>query len=336
MNHEPQTRWGDKPYYSLDYYLKQTFAEKIYKVALDAGTTCPNRDGTLDRRGCIFCSAGGSGDFAVHARDHQHIQTQIDEAIDFLKRGKKPVGDRFIAYFQAYSGTYAPIRQLRTWYMDALQHPRVAALSIATRPDCFLPETYALLEECRRIKPVWIELGLQTIHEATASFIRRGYPLSVFEDCVRRLAARDIPVIVHVILGLPGESPQDMLQTISYLNTLPISGIKLQLLHVLKGTDLGIWYEEKQNTGQTLPPEIVDWHILSRDEYIDLVLDCIDHLRPDIVIHRLTGDGPRDLVLAPRWSLDKRGVMGAMGHAMKVRGCYQGRNYIGKECHFDT
>lgn len=327
MSSEPRTRWGDKPYYSLDYYLRQTFGEKIYKVALDAGTTCPNRDGTLDRRGCIFCSAGGSGDFAAHAGDHQHIQTQIDEAIDFLKRGKKPVGDRFIAYFQAYSGTYAPIRQLRTWYLDALHHPRVAALSIATRPDCFLPETYALLEECRQIKPVWIELGLQTIHERTAAFIRRGYPLSVFEDCVRRLAARDIPVIVHVILGLPGETAQDMLQTISYLNTLPISGIKLQLLHVLKGTDLGILYEQKQ---------IADWHILSRDEYIDLVLDCIDHLRPDIVIHRLTGDGPGDLLLAPRWSLDKRGVMGAMGHAMKVRGCYQGRNYIGKECHFDT
>lgn len=327
MSSEPRTRWGDKPYYSLDYYLRQTFGEKIYKVALDAGTTCPNRDGTLDRRGCIFCSAGGSGDFAAHAGDHQHIQTQIDEAIDFLKRGKKPVGDRFIAYFQAYSGTYAPIRQLRTWYLDALHHPRVAALSIATRPDCFLPETYALLEECRQIKPVWIELGLQTIHERTAAFIRRGYPLSVFEDCVRRLAARDIPVIVHVILGLPGETAQDMLQTISYLNTLPISGIKLQLLHVLKDTDLGILYEQKQ---------IADWHILSRDEYIDLVLDCIDHLRPDIVVHRLTGDGPGDLLLAPRWSLDKRGVMGAMGHAMKVRGCYQGRNYIGKECHFDT
>lgn len=354
MSSEPRTRWGDKPYYSLDYYLRQTFGEKIYKVALDVGTTCPNRDGTLDRRGCIFCSAGGSGDFAAHAGDHQHIQTQIDEAIDFLKRGKKPVGDRFIAYFQAYSGTYAPIRQLRTWYLDALHHPRVAALSIATRPDCFLPETYALLEECRQIKPVWIELGLQTIHERTAAFIRRGYPLSVFEDCVHRLAARDIPVIVHVILGLPGETAQDMLQTISYLNTLPISGIKLQLLHVLKGTDLGIWYEQKQTAeltkrqapinqlhpvqthGQTLPPEIVDWHILSRDEYIDQVLDCIDHLRPDIVIHRLTGDGPGDLLLAPRWSLDKRGVMGAMGHAMKVRGCYQGRNYIGKECHFDT
>ena len=327
MSSEPRTRWGDKPYYSLDYYLRQTFGEKIYKVALDVGTTCPNRDGTLDRRGCIFCSAGGSGDFAAHTGDHQHIQTQIDEAIDFLKRGKKPVGDRFIAYFQAYSGTYAPIRQLRTWYLDALHHPRVAALSIATRPDCFLPETYALLEECRQIKPVWIELGLQTIHERTAAFIRRGYPLSVFEDCVRRLAARNIPVIVHVILGLPGETAQNMLQTISYLNTLPISGIKLQLLHVLKGTDLGIWYEQKQTA---------DWHILSRDEYIDLVLDCIDHLRPDIVIHRLTGDGPRDLLLAPRWSLDKRGVMGAMGHAMKVRGCYQGRNYIGKECHFDT
>ena len=189
MSSEPRTRWGDKPYYSLDYYLRQTFGEKIYKVALDAGTTCPNRDGTLDRLGCIFCSAGGSGDFAAHAGDHQHIQTQIDEAIDFLKRGKKPVGDRFIAYFQAYSGTYAPIRQLRTWYLDALHHPRVAALSIATRPDCFLPETYELLEECRQIKPVWIELGLQTIHEGTAAFIRRGYPLSCFEDAAARLRA---------------------------------------------------------------------------------------------------------------------------------------------------
>ena len=197
--------------------------------------------------------------------------------------------------------------------MEAIAHPKVVGLAIGTRPDCFSDDIYDLITECNQIKPTWIELGLQTMHEKTAQWMRRGYPLSVFEECVRKLRSRDISVVTHIILGLPYETTQDILQTIAYLNSMDIQGIKLQLLHVLKDTDLA-----------KLLPKI---HIYSLEEYIDVLLQCIAHLSPDIVIHRLTGDGPKDLLLAPMWSTHKRYVLNQIAHAMKTQNIYQG-----KEC----
>lgn len=303
-----RTRWGEKPYYSLDYYLKKTYGEKIYKAALDGGMTCPNRDGTLDTRGCIFCSQGGSGEFAIPRQGS--VTRQLDEGIHFLQSRSKKCGNRFIAYFQSYSNTYAPVETLRSLYQEALSHPQVEILSIATRPDCFSPEIYELLEECNRQKPVWIELGLQTIHESTARYIRRGYALSIFEDTLRELRKRGLSVIVHIILGLPGESEQDILETIHYLNFLDIQGVKLQLLHVLQGTDLA--------------KELDHLTLYTQEEYIQLLVQCIGHLSPKIVIHRLTGDGPKNLLLAPSWSGDKRGTLNMLSRQLRIQQVYQG------------
>lgn len=306
-------RWGEKPYYSLDYYLKQKFGEKVYKIALDAGMTCPNRDGTLDTRGCIFCSHGGSGEFAIGqsvSGKCVSVTEQINEGIERLKRGNKDIGRKYIAYFQSFSNTYAPVERLRSLYREALAHPDVVGLAIATRPDCFNEEIYDLLAECEESKPVWVELGLQTMHEETAEYIRRGYSLPVFEEAVRELHRRSLDIVVHIILGLPGEGEKEVLETIRYLNRLNIQGIKLQLLHVLQGTDL-----EK---------ELGNLHILSEEEYVNLVLQCIRALSPDIVIHRLTGDGPKDLLLAPLWSRNKRAVLNHLMHEMKVQQIYQG------------
>lgn len=301
--------WNGKPYYSFDYMLKERFSEKIYKTALNGGMTCPNRDGTLGTRGCIFCSQGGSGDFAGDRRDS--ITLQIDKQAAKLSQKRK--ASAFIAYFQAYTNTYAPAEYLKKIYTEAIRHPLVAAVSIGTRPDCLGPEVLDLLEELNRIKPVWVELGLQTIHEQTAEYIRRGYPLSCFEDAVKALHQRNLEVIVHTILGLPGESRKDILETMEYLNRQKIQGIKLQLLHVLKGTDLAQDYLDGK------------FSVYSMEEYLDTVIDCLEHLSPDIVIHRLTGDGPKDLLIAPLWSSKKRTVLNALHHECKMRGAYQGR-----------
>lgn len=316
----PRKRWGEKPYYSLDYYLKETFGEKIYKVALDGGMTCPNRDGTLDTRGCIFCSQGGSGDFAIQKQDS--VSKQLQDGIDFLQSHSKHCGKCYIAYFQSYSNTYAPASYLRSLYKEAIAHPQVKILSIATRPDCFSSEIYQLLEECNRQKPVWVELGLQTIQETTAKYIRRGYSLSVFQDTVHELRKHGISVIVHVILGLPGESAKQILDTIHYLNDQDIQGIKLQLLHILKGTDLAKEYQRAHCKADDIPKQSIP--IYSQQEYIDILLQCIGHLSPKIVIHRLTGDGPKELLLAPLWSLNKRAVLNDIAHQMKEKGIYQG------------
>ncbi len=232
--------WNGKPYHSFDHMLKERFSEKVYKVALNGGMTCPNRDGTLGNRGCIFCSAGGSGDFAGD-RDLSVTQ-QIDEQAAKIRSKRNAA--HFIAYFQAYTNTYAPVEYLRKIFTEAVSHPDIVALSIGTRPDCLGEDVLELLAELNEQKPVWVELRLQTMHDSTAAYIRRGYPLSVFEDAVRRLRARNLEVIVHTILGLPGETKEDILDTMSYLNTQDIQGIKLQLLHVLKGTGLAKDYED--------------------------------------------------------------------------------------------
>ena len=302
-------KWGEKPYHSLDYMLRERFGEKVYKVTLNGGMSCPNRDGKLGTRGCIFCSAGGSGDFA--ADSSLSITEQIDRQISILS-AKRPL-HKYIAYFQAFTNTYAPVEYLEKIFTEALAHPGIAALSIGTRPDCLGKDVVALLSRLNRQKPVWVELGLQTIHEKTAAYIRRGYPLSCFEDAVRRLRSEDIEVIVHTILGLPGESTQDILNTMKYLNHQDIQGIKLQLLHVLRGTDLASDYEKGL------------FRTYERDEYISLVISCLEHLRPDMVIHRITGDGPKDLLIAPLWASRKREVLNLLHHQMKENHNYQGR-----------
>ena len=303
--------WNGKPYHSFDYMLKERFGEKIYKVALNGGMTCPNRDGTLGNRGCIFCSAGGSGDFAGNRQDS--ITQQIEKQASSIRQ-KRGVA-KFIAYFQAYTNTYAPVDYLRKIYTEAISHPDIVVVSIGTRPDCLDKDILQLLDELNQKKPVWVELGLQTIHETTAQYIRRGYPLSCFEQAVSELRKRNLDVIVHTILGLPGENRNDILSTIEYLNHQDIQGIKLQLLHVLKGTDLADDYLAGK------------FQVYTMEEYLDLVIDCLEHLNPEIVIHRLTGDGPKDLLIAPLWSSAKRTVLNTLHRKCKLQHSFQGKKY---------
>ena len=305
------SEWLGKPYYSLDAYLKKEFGEKVYKLSLDGGMTCPNRDGTCGTRGCIFCSAGGSGDFAGDRRLSITEQLQAQKA---MIRNKRPVR-KYIAYFQAYTNTYAPVEYLEQIFTEAIADPEVVVLSIATRPDCLEPDVLELLERLNRQKPVWVELGLQTIHESTASYIRRGYPFSCFETALEELHRRQISVIVHTILGLPFETEEMVLETMRCLNRYPISGIKLQLLHVLKHTDLAKDYLDRK------------FQVLSRDAYLSLVMRCLAQLRPDLVIHRLTGDGPKDLLIAPLWSQAKRSVLNDLHPRLTEEQIWQGKDY---------
>lgn len=300
--------WNDKRYYSLDYYLKQTYGEKVYKVSLDGGMTCPNRDGKIGVGGCIFCSAGGSGDFAAPKTDS--VTAQINNAIAGISKSKS-VGSKFIAYFQSFTNTYAPADYLRKLFTEAIHHPNIVGLSIATRPDCLPDDVLKLLSELNKIKPVWVELGLQTTNEKSAVFIRRGYPLSVFDDAVMKLNSIGIQTIVHIIVGLPHETRADILNSVMYVSKLPIQGIKLQLLHVIKGTDLA--------------KHLNEFHVLTMDEYIDLVIACLEVLPDHIVVHRITGDGPKDLLLAPDWSCRKREVMNRINQELAKRNTWQGR-----------
>lgn len=297
-------------YYTLNQYYHQIFGEKIYKISLNGGMTCPNRDGTCGSHGCIFCSEGGSGDFA--SSPHLSIMEQIEEGKKRLQ--KKHTGTKFIAYFQAFTNTYAPVSYLRKIFFEAITPDEIVGLSIATRPDCLSDDILLLLQELQQIKPVFIELGLQTIYEKTANFIRRGYPLSVFEQTVTMLSSYDIPVVVHLILGLPNETNEMIIDEIKYLNTLPIHGIKLQLLHILKHTDLAIYYEKNPFPTYTL------------EEYTNLIIQCINHLRPDIVVHRITGDAPKSLLIAPLWSGNKKLVLNTIAKEMKLQNCYQGKS----------
>ncbi|WP_276950405.1 TIGR01212 family radical SAM protein [Enterocloster lavalensis] len=377
--------WNQKPYHSLDYELKRRFGRKIYKLSLDGGMTCPNRDGTLGNRGCIFCSSGGSGDFAAKAcpdvweqieaakarvrrkmppgssgatiapgsngatiapesngattapgsngattapgsngattapesRGNAGTASECNASANTAPESRAATSPSYIAYFQSYTNTYAPLPRLRSLFERAVSHPDVALLSVATRPDCLPDETVSLLAGLNRRKPVWVELGLQTVHEDTARFIRRGYGFPVFEDACRRLKAAGITVVVHVILGLPGEDRERMLETITRMADFSraglIDGIKLQLLHVLKGTDLADYYQNHP------------FPIFSMEEYIDFVIDCAELLPPELVIHRLTGDGPKSLLVAPSWSGNKRLVLNTLARRFKERNTWQGR-----------
>ncbi|MBR4759784.1 MAG: TIGR01212 family radical SAM protein [Lachnospiraceae bacterium] len=283
---------------TLSTYLKEKYGKKMYKVSINAGFTCPNRDGTLSDRGCIFCSGSGSGDFAEDP--NLSITEQIERGKERVrsKLPKEEVG--YIAYFQAFTNTYAPIDVLRGKYQQALSHPDIEILSIATRPDCLSGVVLDLLEECNRIKPVWVELGLQTIHEKTAAYIRRGYPLDVYDKAIAALKERNLETIVHVILGLPGETREEMLETVRYVGESGADGIKLQLLHVLEGTDLADEYRAG------------NFSCLTMEEYISLIGDCLAVLPEDIVIHRMTGDGAKKILIAPKWSQDKKRVLNAL------------------------
>lgn len=299
--------------YTLNDYCRETFGEKLYKISLNGGFTCPNRDGTLGSRGCIFCSAGGSGDFAEDP--HASIAAQIEAGKKKVEKKMKS-GGHYIAYFQAYTNTYAPLERLEALFTAAISHPDIRVLSIATRPDCIPEETVALLARLNRIKPVWVELGLQTIHEESARYIRRGYPLAIYEDALRRLKEAGLTVITHVILGLPGETREDMLETIKYLakgiKDTRTDGIKLQLLHVLRNTDLA----EDYLAGR--------FSVMTLEEYLPLLADCVRRLPPDIVVHRITGDGPKNLLLAPLWTGNKRLVLNAITRYFKEEQVQQG------------
>ena len=313
--------FGEKQYFSLNEYCKQTFGDKVYRLSLNGGMTCPNRDGFLSTGGCTFCSEGGSGDFA--ATYDVSISTQIIEAKTRIQA--KTDCNQFIAYFQAYTNTYAPLSHLRRIYTEALSEPDVVALSIGTRCDCLSEDVLSLLEELANTtwpsstgktkKPIWIELGLQTIHKETHARLNTQTTVELFDEAVAKLQARNIPVIAHIILGLPGETREMMLQTVAHVAALPVSGVKLQLLHILKGTKLASEYEANP------------FPLFELEEYCDFVIDCLEILPPNMVIHRLTGDGPRKLLIAPLWSTDKKRVLNTIAKRMKERYTWQGKNY---------
>ena len=296
-------------YYSLNAYLKKKYGEKVNKLALDLGFTCPNRDGKISTGGCIFC-AGGAGEFAEKGSD---IKTQIE-------RAKRRVADKissgkYIAYFQSYTNTYAPVEILEILFMQAIELPEIVALSIATRPDCLPDDVLLLLKKLNRIKPVTVELGLQTIHEKTAQFINRGYSLSVYDSAVSNLKNIGVEVVTHVILGLPYENKQMMLDSVKHVAKVGSNGIKLQLLHVLEGTLLETLYKNG------------DFNTLSFDEYLDILCDAIEILPPEIVIHRITGDAPKRLLVAPLWSADKKRVLNSIKAEFEKRNVIQGKRY---------
>uniref|UniRef100_UPI004028D5C0 TIGR01212 family radical SAM protein n=1 Tax=Eubacterium sp. TaxID=142586 RepID=UPI004028D5C0 len=288
-------------YLSFNKYLKDKFGQKVYKISLDGGFTCPNRDGKIDTRGCIFCSKGGSGDFA------QNRNLSITEQIESGKKivEKKIKSGKYIAYFQAFTNTYAPVEILRAKYSEATNHPDIVALSIATRPDCLGDDVIELLDEMNKIKPVFVELGLQTIHSDSAKYIRRGYSLEVYNEAVKKLKNIGVNIVVHIILGLPNESEEDMLESVKYVCQSQIDGIKLQLLHIIAGTDLAKDYEKGL------------FKTLEFDEYVELIAKCVAIIPKNIVIHRLTGDGAKKDLIAPLWSADKKRVLNAINKALR-------------------
>jgi len=304
LNERGKVQVSDTMFYnSFHEAMMRRFGCKVYKLALDGGFTCPTRDGTLGTRGCIFCSARGSGDFSEPAAQIELAKSRV---ADKVKTGK------YIAYFQNFTNTYAPVSRLREVFSPVMALPEIVALDIATRPDCLEPEKVAFLQELNQKKPVWVELGLQTVNEKTADYIRRGFHLAVFDDAVKRLKAAGLEVIVHMIIGLPGDTEEDIYKTASYISDSGADGIKLQLLHVLKDTDL--YQEYIAGKFQTL----------SLPEYIHLLEGCIQRLRPEIVIHRMTGDGPKKDLAAPLWSGDKKRVLNAIRAAFQQDQIVQG------------
>jgi radical SAM protein (TIGR01212 family) len=306
--------WGQKPYNSLNYFLRNKFGEKVFKVSLDAGFSCPNRDGTISSGGCVFCSERGSGDFAG-CRDFS-ITKQFEDIKEMMS--KKWSSKKYIAYFQAYTNTYGDLDLLRRKYEEAISQEGVVALAIATRPDCLSPDIIDLLKEINKKLYVWIELGLQTADDRVAKIINRGYKLEVFEKALKDLREAGLDVVVHTIFGLPEEKREDMLNTIKYLSHKDIQGIKIHLLHLMENTPLEKLYELGRLSFMTM------------EEYVDLVCQAIKLLREDIVIHRLTGDAPRDLLIEPMWSLKKWEVLNAIDKKLIENNWYQGLDFSTK------
>ncbi|CAK7039525.1 TIGR01212 family radical SAM protein [Fusobacterium varium] len=301
-----------KRYNSLDNYFKNTFGEKIYKVSLDGGFTCPNRDGTLSTKGCIFCSESGSGDFAGSRR--LSINEQIEEQLKLIEN-KFPSG-KVIAYFQNFTNTYADVEYLRKIYYEALSHPRVIGLAIATRPDCLGENIIELLSEINNKYFLWVELGLQTINEEVAKIINRQYSLKTYEEAAEKLKSRNIKFVTHIIIGLPGEKENDSLDTALFSEKCGTWGIKIHLLHIIKNTKLETLYKKNE------------LKIQKKDEYVKKVVKILQNISYNIVIHRLTGDGNRDTLIAPLWSLNKRDVLNSIEKEMKMENIYQGGTEI--------
>lgn len=293
-------------YYSLNEYLKNTFGEKVYKLSLDLGLTCPNRDGTLDSRGCIFCH-NGSSHFAECGED---INIQLENAKKRIQ--SKTDAKKFIAYFQSYTNTYAAAEYLEKIFTEVINRDDIVAISIGTRPDCLPTDILNLLESLNKIKPVWVELGLQTSNEKSAEYIRRCYPNSVYENAVKELKKCGITVITHIIIGLPNETKEDIFNTVDFAVDCGTDGVKLQLLHILKDTDL---YEDYKK-GLVKP--------LSLDEYIDILFGCLERIPENVVIHRITGDAPKKYLVEPQWSADKKTVLNTINREMKNRNIVQG------------
>lgn len=300
--------WGDKRYKSLNYFLREKFGEKVFKISLDAGFSCPNRDGTISHGGCIFCSERGSGDFA--GERCFSITKQFHDIKDMMN--KKWKQGKYIAYFQAYTNTYAPIEVLRKKYNEAIEQEGVVAIAIATRPDCLGDEVLDLLEEINNKVYLWVELGLQTYKDSTAKLINRGYNLEVFEKTIEKLHKRNIAVVVHTIFGLPEESEEDMINTVKYISKLPIQGVKFHLLHLMEDTPMVNLYKKGR------------LKFMTREQYINLICKAITLLPQNIVIHRLTGDAPRDILIGPMWSLNKWEILNAIDNCLKDNHWYQG------------
>ena len=296
-------------FYSYNRFLKEYFGEKIYKICLDGGFTCPNRDGTLSTGGCIFCSEGGSGEYSASATLSIPEQIRLGNS----QTSGKYQGRKYIAYFQAFTNTYAPVEHLLYLYEQAIAPEEIVGLAIGTRPDCLSSAVFDLLEEINQKKPVFLEMGLQTCHDETAHFLNRGYKTSIFTEAVKECHRRGIRTTAHLILGLPGESREMFRETIDYINDLPVGGVKLSMLYLLKNTQLARLYEQSP------------FPIFTLESYVDCVIDCIEHLRPDIVIERITGDGPASLLIEPKWSLRKRHVLNTINKELKQRDSFQGK-----------
>lgn len=294
-------------YNSLNNYLRNKFGKKVYKISIDGGFTCPNRDGKISTGGCIFCSAKGSGDFATSKT--LSITQQIEQGKERVR--SKTKDNSFIAYFQAFTNTYAPIDVLESKFTEAINHKDIVALSVATRPDCVDEEVLSLLEKLNKIKPVWVELGLQTIKESSVDYIRRGYENSVYVDTATKLRNIGIEVITHIILGLPNENKLDMLRSVDFACKYS-NGIKLQLLHILKGTDLLKDYENSK------------FNALTMEQYIDILCDAVSIIPKNVVIHRLTGDGDKKILVAPLWSGNKKVVLNTINKTFEQRNIIQG------------
>ena len=301
-------QWLDKKYHSLNYHLREKFGDKVTKISLDAGFTCPNRDGTLGYEGCIFCSERGSGDFTSQK---ENLAQQFEEVRQQLESKWK--NNKYIAHLQAFTNTYAPVEVLKKKYYEVLDITGVCGIAIATRPDCLQQEVLELLEEINSKTYLFVELGLQTSNDKTARLINRGYELSCFEKAVKELRKRNIEVVNHLIFGLPGETKEQMLNSVKYIANMDIQGIKLQMLYVLPNTQLAQMYEKKE------------FELMSQEEYVNLVADSLEILPPKIVIHRLTGDGPKDILIAPEWSKNKRAVLNAIDKELALRNSYQGK-----------